>query len=59
MDKENNKLISLLQALIVSQQELIKAIKEQTESNRELIEALLSEEDTEEPITTYMDGTPI
>lgn len=59
MNKENNQLISLLQALIVSQQELIKAIKDQTESNREIIEALLSEEDTEQPITTYMDGTPI
>ncbi|WP_164731242.1 hypothetical protein [Entomomonas moraniae] len=55
----SNDLLSAINRLIEAQQALTESIRDNTQSNRELIEALLSEEDTEESITTYMDGTPI
>lgn len=49
---------TLLAALIVSQQELIEALKEQTESNKILTEALFSENEQEEvQPDSYLDGT--
>lgn len=55
----SNDLLDAINRLVEAQQALTESIQDNTQSNRELIEALLSEEDTEQPITTYMDGTPI